>query len=322
MTNNSLEEIRAVIDKYDDIILCGHSNPDGDAIGANLAMATALSLKGKNVKVLLEDYFGKYDAIPNKHFIVSDKDIDLDNIGLFISLDCGDIGRFEHIKHIFDKAVDTINIDHHKSNPYFGKYNYVFENSSSTCEIVYGIIENYAPINKEVATALYSGLIFDTGGFRHSSTSPETMRIAGELLKQDIPFNDIYIKFFDSKSFSEVELMGKGINNTKLVHNGDVVYTTITNNEIEECNGNHQELDGIINYIKGIDGVKIACFFYEKPTGNIVKVSFRSDDGYDVSAFAQKFGGGGHVKASGCSFKDKPIEEVVDYILEEIKAIL
>lgn len=321
MKNNSLEEIRSVLDKYNDVILCGHTNPDGDAIGANLALATSLSLKGKNVRVLLEDYNGKYDAIPNKHFVVNKDDIDLENVKLFVTLDCGDIERIEGFEHIFEKAETTINIDHHKSNPYFGQYNYVFDEASSTSELIYDIIEDYYPMNKEVATALYAGLIFDTGGFRHTSTSPSTMRIAGELMKQDIPFNEIYIKFFDSKKISEVRIMGKGIDNTKLVHNEQVAYTTLTNQEIAECGGTHEELDGIINYIKGIDTVKVACFFYEKPKKGVVKVSFRSDDGYDVSEFAQKFGGGGHVKAAGCSL-NMDIKEAVEYILEEIKVML
>lgn len=321
MKNNSLDEIRSIMENYNDIILCGHTNPDGDAIGSCLALATSLSLKGKNVKVLLEDYNGKYDAIPNKHFVVSKDEIDLDNVKLFITLDCGDLERIEGFEHIFKKAEITMNIDHHKSNPYFGEYNFVFDKLSSTSEIIYNIIENYFPMDKNIATALYAGLIFDTGGFRHSSTSPNTMRIASELMKEDIPFNDIYIKFFDSKSFSEVQIMGKAINNTCLAHDGKVAYTTITNKEIAECGGSHDELDGIVNYIKGIDGVKVCCFFYEKPKNGVVKVSFRSDDGYDVSDFASKFGGGGHVKASGCSL-DMDIQEAITYILEEIKAIL
>lgn len=319
MNNNSLEEIRSLIDSHENIILSGHLNPDGDAIGSTLGLATSLKLKGKNVKVLLEDYYGKYDAIPNKDLIVDPESID--KVELFISLDCGDIYRLSYIEEIYKKAEVTLNIDHHKSNDLFGDYNYVFPNSSSTCEIVYGVIDNYYPMDKDIATALYAGLIFDTGGFRHSSTSPETMRIASELLKMEIPFNEIYIKFFDTKNFSEVKIMSKALDNTKLMHNDEFIYTTLTKAEIQEIGGAYNELDGIINYIKGVENVKVSCFFYEKEKEDTVKVGFRSDDGYDVSEFAKRFGGGGHIKASGCTL-DMTIDEAVKLIAEEIKSIL
>lgn len=319
MQNNSLEEVRDVLKQYDSILLCGHSNPDGDAIGSVLALATSLSLMGKKVQVYLETYGKRYDTIPNKHFIV--KRDEIQDFDLFVSLDCGDKERFSSILNFYKKAEKTLNIDHHISNPYFGDVNYVFKDSSSTCEIVYHILEDCFPIDRDICTALYAGIIFDTGGFRHSSTTPETLRIASELLKREIPFNEIYIQFFDMKPFSEIKITAVALQNAKLMYDGAVIYSTITKKELKECDSTHEEIGGVVSYIKGVEGAKIACFFYEKAAEGQVKVSFRCDDGYDVSAFSQRYGGGGHVKAAGCTLK-MSMENAVEKIMADIKEIL
>ncbi|MDO4531378.1 MAG: DHHA1 domain-containing protein, partial [Bacillota bacterium] len=165
-----------------------------------------------------------------------------------------------------------------------------------------------------------AGLIYDTGGFRHSSTSPETMKIAGELMGYGIPFTEIYNRFFDSRSFSELKIMGRALDHAELLYGGAVVVSTITTAEIQELGGSNKELDAIINYLKGVLGAKIACFFYEK-TETDVKGSFRGNDGYDVCALAQKFGGGGHVKAAGCTIT-APIAEAKAMVLAEVEKML
>ncbi len=319
MNNNSIFEVRETLEQYDSVLLCGHTNPDGDAIGSVLALASSLSLAGKKVQVYLETYGKRYDTIPNKHFIV--KRDEIKDFDLFVSLDCGDTERFSSILNHFKKAKKTLNIDHHVSNPCFADVNYVLEDASSTCEIVYHILENNLPIDRDICTALYAGIIFDTGGFRHSSTTPETLRIASELLKYDIPFNDIYIQFFDTKPFSEIKITAIALQNARLMHDGAVICSTITKKELKECNSTHEEIGGIVSYIKGVEGAKIACFFYEKASEGQIKVSFRCDDGYDVAAFCQKYGGGGHVKAAGCTLK-MSMEDAVKKITTEIKEIL
>ena len=220
----------------------------------------------------------------------------------------------------FQQADVTINIDHHSSNTYYGQYNYVEGASSSTSEIVYGFLEGNYPVDQNMAAGLYAGLIYDTGGFRHSSTSPNTMRVAGALMETGIPFTDIYNRFFDSRSFSEMKIMGQALENAKLYFDGKVVCATITSAEIAACNGTNKELDAIINYLKGVQGAEVACFLYEK-TETEVKASFRGADGRDVCALAQKFGGGGHVKAAGCTIAAS-IDKAKEMVLAEIEKML
>ena len=315
---DSFEKIMECILSAKTIALAGHTNPDGDAIGACLALGGALEKSGRKVQVVLENYADKYHLIPNGHLVYAAEKADVPE--LFIALDCGDEGRLGAAGELFRKAEKKINIDHHESNTCFGEMNYVDADASSTSEIIFRLLKDRLPITAAEAAGLYAGLIYDTGGFRHSSTSPETMGIAGELMGYGIPFTEIYNRFFDSRSFSELKIMGKALDNAELLFDGDVVCSTITTAEIEALGGSNKELDAIINYLKGVLGAKVACFFYEK-TETDVKGSFRGNDGYDVCALARKFGGGGHVKAAGCTIA-APIGEAKAMVLAEVEKML
>lgn len=312
--NDSFETIREQILRAKTVLLAGHTNPDGDAIGACLAFAGALEKSGRWAGVLLEKYAGKYGVIPNAHLLVTPEAAG--DADLFLSLDCGDLERLGAAKETFLKTPMRINIDHHESNTGFGMLNYVDADASSTSEIVYELIYGILPIGVEEASGLYAGLIYDTGGFRHSSTAPKTMRIAGELMECGIPFTAIYNEFFDARSFSEAKILGKAMENAELLFGGKVICSTITNAEIAACGGTNKELDAVINYLKGVRGVEVACFFYEK-TETEVKGSFRGNDGYDVCALARKFGGGGHIKAAGCTIA-APIAKAREMALAEV----
>lgn len=318
MKNDSLTKIREVISECQTIVICGHTNPDGDAIGACLGLGLALKAAGKQVQVLLEKYAPKYQVIPGGH-LVCDKSL-VGTPELFIALDCGDIDRLEGIEDIFQRAAITVNMDHHASNTYFADYNYVQGKASSASEIVYHLLEDYLPLNQDIASALYAGLIYDTGGFRHSSTAPSSMRMAAKLMQQDIPFTKIYNALFDSRSFSEIKLMGRAIDRAETFFDNRMILSYMGMADIAELNGSSHELDAIINYLKGVEGTKIACFLYEKNEQD-VKASFRGNDGYDVCALAQKFGGGGHVKAAGCTIT-APMEQARAMVLAEIEKML
>lgn len=318
--NNSFEELREIMANSERIVIGGHQNPDGDAIGACFALARSLKKMGKDVRVALQTYATKYEVIPGKELLLPEEcytDLDVE---LFISLDCGDRERLKEATELFDKAEKTINIDHHRSNRFFGQYNFVDADASSTCEIIYRLLRDEMPVDMDIAAALYAGIIYDTAGFRHSSTSPFTMMAAGDLLTYSIPFNTIYTRFFDNRSFSEMKITGRAYDNAKQLYDGKFIYTTITTAEVAECNGTNKELDTIINYMKGVQGTKVACFLYEKNPDE-VKASFRGDDGYDVCALSEKFGGGGHVKAAGCTINDS-IENALKLVLAEIEQMI
>ena len=312
MQNHKKQEILEQIAKANVIHIAGHTNPDGDAIGACLAFGTALEQAGRQVYVILEPYAAKYSILPNQHLVRQPKE----KADLFLALDCGDFERLGEAGQWFEKADKTINIDHHGSNTRYGDFWFVDGAASSTCELVYDFLEGTYPIDTEIAAALYTGILYDTGAFRHTSTAPKTMRIAAALMETGIDFTKIYHRFFDSRSFSELKLMGQALQNAKLYLGGTVICATITAAEIAACHGSSKELDAIVNYLKGVEGIQIACFLYEK-TETDVKASFRAGEEQDVCVLAQKFGGGGHVKAAGCTIT-APLEQAKEMILDAI----
>lgn len=320
MQNNSLEEIKSILEGANTIAIAGHTNPDGDAIGACLALGLSLQKIGKTPVILLENYAAKYDVIPGKEMILEETAYDSLSPDVFVALDCGDQERLGKAASVFERAGISMNLDHHPSNRHFGMYHYVDDKASSTSEIIYRLLDCGLPLEKDIASGLYAGLIYDTGGFRHTSTGVETMRIAGDLLSYGIPFNDIYFRFFDSRSFSELKIMGRALTNAQSYFDGKVVCSTITTQEIADCKGTNQELDSVINYLNGVEGTAVVCFLYEKGEQE-VKASFRGKEGYDVCALSLQFGGGGHIKAAGCTI-NQSIEKAKELVLQKIEKML
>lgn len=320
LNNNTLAEIRACINEKNVIAISGHQNPDGDAIGASLALAMSLKAMGKQPTVLLESYGGKYDAIAGKELVADIADYDALQPDLFIALDCGDAERLGDATKVLERTPVSIVIDHHQNNGYFGTLNFVDVNKSSASEIVFDLLNGFMPIDKDIAAALYVGIIYDTGAFRHSSTSPATMTAAASLMEKGIPFTKLYHLFFDNRSFAELKLMGKAFENAKLHFGGSMITTTISIEEMTAAGGSHKDLDAIVNYIKGVESTQIACFLYEKENG-VTKASLRAEDGYDVCALARLFGGGGHIKAAGCTISAS-IPEATQMILEKAEKLI
>ncbi|MDD5945450.1 MAG: bifunctional oligoribonuclease/PAP phosphatase NrnA [Clostridia bacterium] len=315
--NNSFEEITEIIDECDSIAVAGHVSPDGDAVSSCCAVAMALEKKGKQVTVFLEDVPEKFRAVPYSDKIKtepSDEDFDL-----FISLDCGDEGRLGEFTYLIKNTL-TVNIDHHVSNTYFGRYNFVDGDASSTCELVYRLLDGWCPLDKDIAYALYTGIIFDTGCFKHSSTSPFTMQAAAELMTYNIPFTEIQEKLFYSHTPVEAKMLGTAIENMELMCGGSLAVSQLSIEEMEKNGGNSKDADAIVSYLKNTDGVDAAVFFYEKKKGEI-KASMRSNERVNVSEIAVKFGGGGHVRASGCTLFGT-FEEVMPKVVEELKRAL
>ncbi|MCD8037429.1 MAG: bifunctional oligoribonuclease/PAP phosphatase NrnA [Clostridiales bacterium] len=315
--NNSFDEIIEEIENSQNIAVAGHISPDGDAVASCCALAMALEKKGKTVDVLLEPVPEKFKSIPYSDKVINtvpDNDFDL-----FISLDCGDESRLGERAELI-KRTFTINIDHHVSNTYFGRLNFVDGDASSTSELIYRLLDGWCNIDRDIAYALYTGIIFDTGCFKHSSTSPFTMQIAGELMTYNIPFTEIQERFFYSHTAVEAKLLGTAIDNMVILCGGRLAVSKLSIDEMAKHGGSSKDADAIVSYIKNTDGVDAAVFFYEKGPGEI-KASMRSNEAVNVSQIAIKFGGGGHVMASGCTLHGK-FEDVMPPVVDElIKAL-
>lgn len=314
--NEVSAKILQEIKKANTVFISAHTSPDGDAVGSICALSIALRLEGKIVYPILEEFTEKFLVIPGSDLIIT-KDYPDIEADLFISLDCGDKFRLGSCLSLFEKAKVKINIDHHKSNTMFGEINHVDAKASATSEMIYDLLalSNFT-INRDIASAIYAGILYDTGGFRHPNTTPHTYYIGSKLLTYGIPFNHFFKRFFYTKKLSEAKLLSKAISNMNNEENGSIVWTTISMSEINEAGGKSRDLDGVAEYIKNIEDADLAAFFYAKDE-NEIKISLRCNKEYDVSSIALKFGGGGHKNAAGASFAS--MEEALNKILPELR---
>lgn len=306
-------EIYRIIANNDIIVIAAHVNPDGDAVSAVLSFAQSMNVMGKKPIVLLEDYSEKYNFIKGREFIFKG-DFDTLNPDLFFAIDCGDKKRLGKAEEVFDRAKITFNIDHHISNNSFAQYNIVKADSSSSSEIIFDIIKNFCSINKDIASAIYSGIISDTCGFKYSCTKPKTHEVAATLIKYDIPFTQIHSNLLYSHSVEEAKVLATAIDNFKTCNN--ITYSKLSKEEIKKCNASYNDLDGIVEFLLNIKGTDVSLFVYEKED-KTVKMSFRSKS-IDVNKIASKFGGGGHKLAAGAN-TDKSIDDILSLALKEIK---
>lgn len=317
--NNSFEEIRKAIDAAEIVAVMGHVNPDGDAVGASCALALMLEKLGKKVYVLLEDFAEKFKVADIDRLIYRENYENL-KCDLAICVDCSDAERLGRAKEVFYKAPKSICIDHHVSKGNFGDLNYIDATASSSSELVFWLSEGAYELDKDIAALLYLGIIYDTGGFRHSNTGSKTMIAASKLMAYGIDFSEIYNEAFYTRNYSEAKILARAIDKSKSLFDGIFVYTIITKKDIEECESSEKELDEISAFLKGIKGCEVSALFSERDGGK-VKVSLRSGNKIDVCRVAGAFGGGGHVKAAGCTINGS-VDEACHMVTEFIKDLL
>ena len=316
--NNIYENIEPFIKEIEhsnNIVIAGHISPDGDAICSSLALAMTIEKMGKTPVVLLEDFGSSYDYIGGKNLIYKEDYNSIENIDLFISADCGDIERLGDARVIFEKAKKTVNIDHHISNDCFASLNIVNPKASSTSEIMFEIINHIGAIDFNIATAIYTGIVFDTGGFKYSCTSKRTHEIAGELIEQGIDTSKIHSTILTMHSLESSRLLAKAINNIYV--EDDIIISSLSNEEIKSLDATSKATGAIVPYLLDTKFINIAVFLYEKEDGSI-KLSFRSKS-IDVNKIANYFGGGGHILASGATLKNISLEQAKEDVLAQVR---
>lgn len=312
-SNNIPEDIKNINTVY----IAGHINPDGDAVGSCFAFAFAMKKLGKKPVILLDKYDPRYDILNGREYIYTG-DYDELQPDIFFALDCGSKERLGKAESVFDRAKFKYNIDHHISNSGYGDINIINGYASSASEIVYEIISKFAPIDKLIATAIYTGILTDTDGFMHNCTSERTHQIAGKLVAYGVDTPVIHSKILKEHSLIQAKVFAKAITNL-VVENG-ISYTTLTAEEMKSCGADASDLDGIVEYILNINGVNVSMFATERKN-NIVKLSFRSRT-IDVNEVASLYGGGGHKLAAGASVCNKPLDIVVKEVSELLKTRL
>ena len=320
---NSLDNIIKYIHESNDFVVTSHVNPDGDNIGSTLSIYYFLKKINKNVYYVMND-----DMPLNMQFLIEGvniinssefKELNIENYTL-ITLDCGDKNRICVDDDIKDNCIKLINIDHHASNDFYGDLNYVVAEASSTCELVYdllvrnGEINNCKSIDENIATALYTGLMTDTGKLTYSNTHASSFDMAKQLLISGAQTQKVVQNVFGSNPFNFYKLLGESLNTLEII-NEKVAIMMVTLDMLKRYSIDFKDIDGIVPYARDIENVEIGILIKEK-SDNEIKVSLRSKSYADVSRLAKVFGGGGHIRAAGCTINDS-IENAKEKILEE-----
>jgi len=296
-----IEQILQLIHDNSNFVLCGHTSPDGDSIGSCFGLAFALEKLGKHATVVLESFSEKYEVLPGSKFLYTGTLDDL-KFDVLIALDCADTERLGLGLSLYNRANKTICIDHHETNDGFAIVNLVEPQASSTCEIVYRIVERITQITEDIATVLYAGIVCDTGGFKYSSTARSTMEIAAHLM-EIIPFTKIYNEVLHEHSFASGKAKGLALQHANLSDCGRIAYSYITHDEMTRIGVSSADLDGIVEYLLNTAGALMSVFVYGKSETE-QKISFRST-GPNVGRIAAAMGGGGHGLAAGCTVRDR-----------------
>ncbi len=296
-------EFLNVIENNSDFLLFTHSYPDGDGLGSILAFYKMLKNIHKNVYAICSSEMPyQYKFLSNNENILKSLD-DIDNSIKYISIfvDCGDIERIRiDYEEVMKKSEKIINIDHHLSNTYFGNINIVFPEKSATCEIIYLLFEQFfnEKIDRDIAEALYTGILTDTGKFQYSNTTKEVHKIISNLLEYNINPSRIYSSIYESEPANRFKLLAIVFKRSKILKNNNLIYSYTKINDFRKLNLSFSSNDGIIEILRTAKDVKVAALFKEVKKNNY-KVSLRSsDESVNVAAIAEKFGGGGHKMAS------------------------
>ncbi|GAA0078061.1 bifunctional oligoribonuclease/PAP phosphatase NrnA [Clostridium sp. CTA-5] len=319
----SIKNIKEEILKSKKIGLSFHTSPDGDAIGSVLSLLKALRSIGK------EAYIISRDVIPdNLSFLSLSEEIDGNtlepdsNTDLVIVMDCGNV---ERISANLDKySGKIINIDHHLSNEEYGFINYVDPTAAATAEISYLLIKELGidfnkktPLEIDIAKAIYTSLVTDTGSFRHSNVTKRTHAIASELIELGIDNSKIHSNLFDNRDFNKIKLMGYVLSNLELALGNKVAVMQIPKNILEEFDLVNSDTSDVISIGLGIKGVEVALLLKDSEKG--IKISLRSKNDVDVRKVAERYGGGGHTKAAGALQKDVDLEGAKSNLLKTLK---
>ncbi len=312
----TLDEIVKEIKQADNIVILTHESPDGDAIGSSLAVKLMLQELDKQADVIIPEYPRMFGFLPSANEIKEESDIE--KYDLAISVDCGNFKRLAKNEY-FENAKKTIVIDHHGSNNMYGDLNYVNPVSPACCEILISMAEYFGiEISKEIGTCIMTGIITDTGGFRHSGITPDTFEYTAELIRVGVDIPDIYKRTMGTKTKANFELMKRIMNRMELLEDGKVSFTYMTSQDELEVNAESGDHDGLVNIAKDIEGVQVAIFLRQKDNEDVYKVSLRSEDGINVSDICLLFGGGGHARAAGALIKGT-LEEVKEKLMKEIR---
>jgi len=306
-----MDRIIQKLTRSNHVLIASHANPDGDAIGSMIALGLALRRLNREVTLYNES------PIPAVYRFLASVDRvqhHIDDIGIYeaaIILDCGDFSRIGNVSSQVSRIPVIINIDHHITNTQFGDLRFIDTQACATAEIIYYLIKQMEiSIDRSIATALYTGILTDTGSFRFSNTNKSAFTICMEMVEAGVNPFEIAQRVYGTYSLGRIKLLNLALDTIEISKNGKLSLMAVTREMMHESGTKPEDVDGLINYARGIEDIKVAALMHELENGarkpNQAKqfhVSLRSDGDVDVAEIASAFGGGGHVSAAGFSIE-------------------
>jgi bifunctional oligoribonuclease and PAP phosphatase NrnA len=323
-TQTDLRTIAEAIHEHDRFLVTTHENPDGDALGSLLASKLVLDQLGKDTVI----YLAGDTPLPREYSFMELGNLlrrppaDADQRLLF-AVDCANERRLGPDPTILQRAPLVIDIDHHHDNSRFGQLNYIEPNASSTGEIMRDLIaELGVELTPEIAEALYIAVVTDTGRFQYANTTAKALRLAAELVEAGADVHRVFQGIYENVAFAKLKLIAKALEHAQVFEGGRVIVSHLEREDFDAAGAEEPYSEGIIDYLRAVEGAEIAALIREPPTQNgpTRRVSLRTTtEGIDVSAIARKSGGGGHTMAAGFS-SESSVDEITEFIRREYLA--
>ncbi|OXA78218.1 phosphoesterase RecJ domain-containing protein [Flavobacterium aquidurense] len=311
MKIQDIQAIQLLLATPKKIAIIPHRGPDGDAMGSTLALYHFLLKNKHQPTVIAPNDFPDFLAwLPGSETVkIFEKDTEnctkiLEEAELIFTLDFNAFHRTGEMEHTLVKlTAPFIMIDHHQKPDDYAAYTYSDTSFGSTCEMIYNFISflnKKEDLDKTIATCIYTGILTDSGSFRFPGTTGNTHRIIAELIDLGVENTQIPVLLFDNSSYSRLQLLGRALQNMKVFEEHKTSYTSLTQDELDSFNYVKGDTEGIVNYGLSIKGIVFTAIFIENKDEKIIKISFRSQGGFDVNQFARDhFNGGGHSNAAG-----------------------
>ena len=309
------------IEKADSIVILGHLRPDGDCVGSCLGMYNYIydNYPDKTVDIYLDEFKQEFSFLRGASEILHEKQERV--YDLCISLDSGDLARHGEFETYFYEARRTLCVDHHISNLGFGDVCFLKTECSATAEAIFTLLDE-DKIGMECAECLYLGIVHDTGVFKYTNTTRQTMEIAGILIEKGARSPLVIDGTFYKKTFKQNKMLSRALDAAFLMFDGKVIVSCITKDVFDANDATNLDTDGVVDALRITEGVECALWMYEYPKKGTFKCSLRSNNIVNVNLIACRLGGGGHIRAAGCEVegdKDTIILKVTDMIKEQLE---
>lgn len=304
--NEDWDDVVGLLKESGEVALACHVNPDGDALGSLLAVSTGLRKLGARTYpswgTTPLEMPPSYAFLPGADTLLQPGDVP--DAPVFIALDCGAADRLGELEARAKAAPVLINVDHHPGNGNFGTHNVVVTHASSTAELAaHLLIDAGVDVDRDIATALYTGVVTDTGRFQYSNATPDTLRLAADLLERGVSAPDVAIEVFESAPYGFLKLTGRVLERAVLFEDQRFIYSWVDRTDLDETGVAMDETEKLIDMIRATNVADVAAMFKEQRNGEY-RVSLRSKGPVSVGAIARARGGGGHELAAGFTAAD------------------